>query len=72
MPRNLNRRVEVLYPVESPKLIRRLRNEILQRYLDDQAGSWLMAANGSFTRAPQQSGMTPFSSQGWFMEHHGG
>lgn len=72
MPRNLNRRVEVLYPVESPKLIRRLRNEILQRYLDDQAGSWLMAASGSFTRAPQQSGMTPFSSQNWFMEHHGG
>jgi len=72
MPRNLNRRVEVLYPIESPKLARRLRGEILQRYLDDQAGSWLMASDGAFTHVPKQSGKKLFSSQGWFMEHHGG
>ena len=29
MPRNLNRRVEVLFPVASPRLVRRVRDEIL-------------------------------------------
>jgi len=73
MPRNLNRRVEVLYPIEAPKLLRRLRSEILQRYLDDQAGSWLMSADGTFNRVPtKQPGKKLFSSQDWFMEHHGG
>ena len=73
MPRNLNRRVEVLYPIEAPKLVRRLRSEILQRYLDDQAGSWLMSADGTFNRVPtKQPGKKLFSSQDWFMEHHGG
>ena len=37
MPRNLNRRVEILFPVETPKLIRRLRDEILEHYLTDEA-----------------------------------
>lgn len=71
MPRNLNRRVEVLYPIENPKLVQRLRGDILQRYLDDQAGAWLMASDGSFTRAPKQPGKKLFSSQIWFMKHGG-
>ena len=29
MPRNLNRRVEILFPVEDPAIVRRLRDEIL-------------------------------------------
>ena len=71
MPRNLNRRVEVLYPIENPKLVQRLRGDILQRYLDDQAGAWLMASDGSFTRVPKQPGKKLFSSQSWFMKHGG-
>jgi polyphosphate kinase len=71
MPRNLNRRVEVLYPIENPKLVQRLRGDILQRYLDDQAGAWLMASDGSFTRVPKQPGKKLFSSQSWFMKHSG-
>ncbi len=35
MRRNLDRRVEVLAPVNDPALIARLRGEILQTYLDD-------------------------------------
>ena len=31
MPRNLNRRVEVLFPVEDEELMRRVRDEILAR-----------------------------------------
>jgi polyphosphate kinase len=35
MPRNLNRRVEVVFPVRAPKLIRHLRDEVLATYLSD-------------------------------------
>ena len=33
MPRNLNRRVEVLFPVENPALVRHIRDDILAVYL---------------------------------------
>ena len=35
MPRNIERRVEILFPVEDPDIIRRLRYEILETYLRD-------------------------------------
>ena len=49
MPRNLNRRVEVIFPLERPQFIRRLRDEILQTYLDDEVGARHMAADGTYT-----------------------
>jgi polyphosphate kinase len=72
MPRNLNRRVEILFPIENPRLLRRLRDEILQPYLDDNNGSWLMDSNGVFSRTPRESGQKTFNSQHWFLKHHGG
>jgi polyphosphate kinase len=71
MPRNLNRRVEILFPIENPKLVRRLRDEILHRSLDDDAGAWSMNSDGSFTPPGSGSGKQ-FSSQEWFLSHHGG
>ena len=71
MPRNLNRRVEILFPVENSKLVKRLRDDILQRYLDDKAGSWIMDSDGAFTRAAQL-GSKAFDAQSWFLKHHGG
>ena len=56
MPRNLNRRVEILFPVETPKLIRRLRDEILEHYLIDQARVRIMQSDGTFIRVPKEAG----------------
>jgi polyphosphate kinase len=72
MPRNLNRRVEILFPIERPKLLRRLRDEILQAYLDDDGGAWIMDSDGVFTRAPRTPEKKVFNSQSWFLTHHGG
>jgi polyphosphate kinase len=71
MPRNLNRRVEILFPVENPKLVRRLRDDILQRYLDDNCGSWLLDSDGVY-RLASEKGKKRFESQSWFVAHHGG
>jgi polyphosphate kinase len=50
MPRNLNRRVEVVFPVENPKLIRRLRDEILALYLADNVKARRMQSDGTYVR----------------------
>lgn len=68
MPRNLNRRVEVLFPIESPRLIRRLRDRTLAKYLEDEAGARIMHSDGSFVR-PERQGKKLFDSQAWLLRH---
>jgi polyphosphate kinase len=52
MPRNLNRRVEVDFPVQDKGLVRLLRDEVLGTYLKDQAKSRHMNADGKYVRDP--------------------
>ncbi|MRS11989.1 MAG: polyphosphate kinase 1 [Actinobacteria bacterium] len=57
MPRNLDRRVEVLAPVRDPRLIKRLHDEILGTYLRDNVKTRVMNADGSYERArPAEDG----------------
>jgi polyphosphate kinase len=51
MPRNLDKRVEVLFPVETPALVDRLRNEILGSYLADNVKARLMQSDGTYVIA---------------------
>jgi polyphosphate kinase len=64
MPRNLNRRVEVLFPVEKPALIRRLKDEILHAYLNDHASARRMYKDGSYAYKSRNGGP---DSQAWFL-----
>jgi polyphosphate kinase len=70
MPRNLNRRVEVLFPVEDRALVRRVRDRILAKYLEDEAGARIMQPDGRFTRRKRQPGKKLPSSQSWFLKRH--
>jgi polyphosphate kinase len=69
MPRNLNRRVEVLFPVEVPRLIRHLRDHILEKYLEDEACARVMNSDGTFERIKAHSHRKPLNSQLWFLKH---
>ncbi len=71
MPRNLNRRVEVLFPIEDRRMIRRLRDRILAKYLEDEAGAHIMQSDGSYTRAKGGVGRKLLDSQAWFLKRHG-
>jgi polyphosphate kinase len=54
MPRNLNRRVEVLFPVQDAGIKARIREEILETYLGDTAKARLMYPDGTYERvAPE-------------------
>ena len=63
MPRNLNRRVELLFPVEDPDLRRRIRDEILAIYLVDNVKARRMAPDGSYKRVPRREGEKVHNSQ---------
>jgi polyphosphate kinase len=64
MERNLERRVEVVVPVDDPKLAGRLA-DVLARSLADTANSWELGAHGGWRRAsgPLGTGVLPFSVQ---------
>ncbi len=70
MPRNLNRRVEVLFPIEDRRLIRRLRDRILAKQLEDDAGAWIMQPDGTYSRVKRQPGKRVLDSQAWFLKRH--
>jgi polyphosphate kinase len=63
MPRNLDRRVEVLFPVTEPALVRHLRDDVLQTYLGDNLRSRLMLPDGSYRRLQPAEGETPLDAQ---------
>jgi polyphosphate kinase len=69
MPRNIDRRVEVLFPIESPELRQDIIENIVGAYLKDTAkGHWLQP-DGRYLEAASlvNEGEGLFSSQEWFM-----
>ena len=50
MPRNLNERVEVLFPIEDAALIRHIKDDILDPYLKDNRKARWMEPDGSYVR----------------------
>jgi len=67
MPRNLDRRVEALVPVENPTVHEQVLNQIMVALLKDQAQSWQMAADGTYTRDIHSDREDAFSAHTYFM-----
>ncbi len=63
MPRNLNRRVEILFPLEDPELLQRVRDGLLAEYLLDNVKARRMCPDGSYKRAARTDGQAAFNSQ---------
>jgi polyphosphate kinase len=53
MPRNLNRRVEIIFPVQDGSLVRRIRDEILDVYLADNVNAHEISEDGVYVRKPR-------------------
>jgi len=58
MHRNLNRRVEVLFPIEDPQLRARIHSEILENAVADNTKIRWLQADGSYAR-PSANGALP-------------
>jgi polyphosphate kinase len=67
MLRNLDRRVEVLFPIKDPKLRAEVRDSILRVSLRDTAKCWQLRSDGSYERRLPEGSDAPFNSQEHFM-----
>jgi polyphosphate kinase len=71
MLRNLDRRVEVIFPIKDPKLRAKVRDSILNVSLRDTAKCWELLPDGSYRRRSPDASDAPFSSQEHFMTSGG-
>jgi polyphosphate kinase len=68
MPRNLHRRVEVLFPIEAPELRERIRLEVFEPALARDNGAYDMDVNGEYHPRLPADGAPPREAQGEVME----
>jgi polyphosphate kinase len=64
MPRNLDRRVELLFPILNQKIVRYLRDVVMEKYLSDTRKARIAKPDGTYeiTRGS-------LDSQAWFVSH---
>ena len=69
MGRNLNRRVETLVEIKNSTVKAQIVSQVMAANMADVAQSWVMAADGSFTRATILEGKFAFNCHRFFMEN---
>ncbi len=65
MQRNMDWRVESFVPIENPTVHRQIMEQIMGANLRDQAQTWILGPDGTYTRLPADD--TAFSAHTWFM-----
>jgi len=71
MQRNLDRRVEILFPVQDRILKKHILQDILWTYLRDNLRSHKLLPDGRYCRLQPFPDEPPFDAQAWFMSHYG-
>jgi polyphosphate kinase len=72
MPRNLDRRVEVLFPVEDRRLVKQLRDGVLGILLADDLRARRLLPDGRYERLRPAPGEAGLDSQAWLLRARSG
>ena len=69
MPRNIDRRIEVLFPIEEEQMRQDILENILQKQLEDTSKGHLLQPDGTYIplNTMQEQDAPLFSSQAWFL-----
>ena len=71
MPRNLDRRVETLFPIQDPRLVRYLRDHVLATYLADTVKARRLRPDGTYERVKPAPEEPPLDSQQRLIDQRG-
>jgi polyphosphate kinase len=69
MQRNLNNRIETLFPLETRELRDAVYKNVLEPELADTDNAHKLQASGEYKRILPKEGEKPFDSQSWFISH---
>jgi polyphosphate kinase len=67
MERNLDNRVEVVFPIERPEHVYQLRENVLAAYMRDTMRARIMNPDGTYTRSKPKEKEEKFDIQEWLM-----
>jgi polyphosphate kinase len=67
MPRNLDRRVEAMIPIENATVHQQVLQQILVANINDEAQSWRLDAAGGYHRSANWNAKGAFSAHEYFM-----
>ena len=71
MPRNLDRRVEVLFPVDDPRIKKTIVSVILPVQFSDTLKGRQLQSDGTYIRRVPPPQQEPMNAQSWLVEHRG-
>ncbi|MBW3633974.1 MAG: polyphosphate kinase 1, partial [Chloroflexi bacterium] len=70
MERNLDHRVEVVFPVEDPHWANEIRDEIVPAYFRDTVNAWELGSDGRYVRIEPSPDEAPFDVHSWLITRY--
>ena len=70
MERNLDRRVEVVFPIEDRDWAVEIRDEIIPAYWRDTTNAWQLESDGRYRRIEPAPGENPFDVHSWLISRY--